>query len=505
MPAKTKKTGNRPATRATKSSQAISRKLSKRIGEHKYDMWFGHARMAIQGDQLDIATDSEFVANWIGTHFASDLRGVAEETLGKNASINVHVAPNLFGREEDDRKSSDRDDASPVAKPDSRREKNRKTDRFGQRSSSRSPALKQFSKFIVGESNRLAHSAAIRLVQDTEASPISPLFIHAECGLGKTHLLQGICHSFAETTGRPHKVRYITAEQFTNDYITAIRGNTLDRFRAKVRKLDLLAIDDVHFFSNKVRTQSEFLHTLDEIDLSGSRVVLASDEHPRKIRKFSQALISRFLSGMVVKIERPDRATRIELIRQMSVVRGLRVSQVAVEEIAAHCVGSIRELEGAITKLYALKTLINPSGDELADGGGSPSDEIGLVIAEQLFKDQGWQPTTPIRMGTILDHVCDRLAISRADLLSSGRHRRVVLARALVAYLGRDLTTQSYPEIARELGRSYHSTVHTAAQRLKKQMHENANIDLGGSEKPVPLRELVDQLRHEILKATGKS
>ena len=248
-----------------------------------------------------------------------------------------------------------------------------------------------------------------------------------------------------------------------------------------------------------------FRDTLDEIDLSGSRVVLASDEHPRKIRKFSQALISRFLSGMVVKIERPDRATRIELIRQMSVVRGLRVSQVAVEEIAAHCVGSIRELEGAITKLYALKTLINPSGDELADGGGSPSDEIGLVIAEQLFKDQGWQPTTPIRMVTILDHVCDRLAISRADLLSSGRHRRVVLARALVAYLGRDLTTQSYPEIARELGRSYHSTVHTAAQRLKKQMHENANIDLGGSEKPVPLRELVDQLRHEILKATGKS
>ncbi|MCH7601397.1 MAG: hypothetical protein IIB54_01405 [Planctomycetes bacterium] len=123
MPAKTKKTGNRPATRTTKSSQAISRKLSKRIGEHKYDMWFGHARMAIQGDQLDIATDSEFVANWIGTHFASDLRGVAEETLGKNASINVHVAPNLFGREEDDRKPSEHDDASPVAKPDSRREK----------------------------------------------------------------------------------------------------------------------------------------------------------------------------------------------------------------------------------------------------------------------------------------------------------------------------------------------------------------------------------------------
>ncbi|MCZ6835316.1 MAG: DnaA/Hda family protein [Planctomycetota bacterium] len=482
----------------TRSRKLITEKLTQRIGSHRYDMWFGHAQMKVEGDLLDIATDSEFVANWIDKHFSGDLKGIAEETLGNQASIKVHVAPDLFGRQETTRKPSELD---PVEDRSSAR-RSGSSGKTTSRHTVRVPTVRLLSEFIVGESNRLAHSSAIRLVEDDDAQLISPLFLHSECGLGKTYLLRSIGQRFGEITGRPQKVRYLTAEQFTNEYIASIRAGTLDSFRAKMRKLDLLAIDDVHFFSNKVRTQSEFLHTLDELDLAGARIAMASDEHPRHIRKFSQALISRFLSGMVVKIDRPGRTTRLELIHKFALTRGLNISEAAAEEIATHCVGSIRELEGSITKLFALKTLVHRHDEE---GDGTNHNEIGLVLAEQLFKDQGWQPSTPVRMNTILGHVCERLAISKADLMSSGRHRRVVLARALVAYLGRELTTQSYPEIARELGRSYHSTVHTAAQRLKKQMVENKPIDLGGTEKPLPLRELVDQLRHEILKATGKS
>ncbi len=497
--AKSKSTSPTTTRGKAQARQLITKMLTERIGAHKYDMWFSQARIQVDGDRLDIATDNEFAANWIDKHFALELRGVAEETLGDNASINVRVAPDLFGRNEEARAVSDHEPASKRSTKDT-------TTRHGSRTTSkrawsRSPTLRKLDEFIVGESNRLALSAATRLAQEEDAGPISPLFIHGECGLGKTHLLQGICHRFTDITGRPNKIRYLTAEQFTNEYIAAIRDGSLDSFRKKMRKLDLLAIDDVHFFSNKVRTQSEFLHTLDELDLGGARVVLACDEHPRHIKKFSQALISRFLSGMVVKIDRPDRETRLELIKNLAVVRGLNMNKAAAEEIATHCIGSIRELEGAITKLFALKTLFQ-RGDE---DGATKNDEIGLLLAEQLFKDQGWQPSIPVRMRTILEHVCERLAIGRADLMSSGRHRRVVLARALVAYLGRELTTQSYPEIARELGRSYHSTVHTAAQRLKKQMAENKPVDLGGTEKPIPLTELVDQLRHKILKATGKS
>jgi chromosomal replication initiator protein len=493
----TRKSGTdaRSGSKRRNAGDRISLALAERIGAHKFDMWFGHARMDVQGDRLDIATDSEFVANWIDKHFAGDLRNVAEDALGESACVNVRVAPDEFGRR----------DTGETAKPEAPGRRKSKRRPAAKATSDRAPQLRHLTDFVVGESNKLAHTAATRIAEDSDARSISPLFLHGDCGLGKTHLLQGICDRCTEVTGRPRKVRYVTAEQFTNEYIAAIRSNTLDSFRATVRKLDLLAIDDVHFFSNKVRTQSELLHTLDEIDLAGARVVLASDEHPRNIKKFSQALISRFLSGMVVKIDRPDRDTRFQLIRRLAVARGLQLSDAAVEEIATHCVGSIRELEGAVTKLFALKALLNRPVTADGSGGEAGSDEIGVLLAEQLFKDQGWQPTTPVRMSTILDHVCDRLAIGRADLMSSGRHRRVVLARALVAYLGRELTTQSYPEIARELGRSYHSTVHTAAQRLKRQMDENGDVDIGTTERPMPLRELVDQLRHEILKATGKT
>ncbi|MHC5024370.1 MAG: helix-turn-helix domain-containing protein, partial [Planctomycetota bacterium] len=218
--------------------------------------------------------------------------------------------------------------------------------------------------------------------------------------------------------------------------------------------------------------------------------------HPRHIKRFSQALVSRFLSGMVVKVDRPDRETRLELIRRLADARSLPINDAAMETIAARCVGSVRELEGAITKLAALRSLPGCNGH----GAGH---EVGLVLTEQLFSDHGWQPATPVRMSTVIEIVCQRLGISQTDLMGSGRHRRVVLGRALVAFLGRQLTTQSYPEIAQSIGRTYHSTVHTAAQRLRRQLEGAESVELGGPEARIDLQELVDELRHDILRATA--
>ncbi len=136
---------------------------------------------------------------------------------------------------------------------------------------------------MVGTSNRLAYSASRRLTEDPDAATISPLFIHGDCGVGKTHLLQGICRRYAEGSGHWRAVRFGTGEKFTDEYLAAIRTPTMDAFRKRCRTRELLAIDYVHFLSNKVATQSEFLHTLDAIDLTGARVALASDEHPRQI------------------------------------------------------------------------------------------------------------------------------------------------------------------------------------------------------------------------------
>jgi chromosomal replication initiator protein len=496
------------SSRDVSAVRQIGRRLAAQIGTHKYDMWFGHTQLHVEGTRLEVATDSPFVAQWIGAHFADELKGAAREALGSKARIDVRVAPELSprhlardpeGPDRPPRGQGGRDEATlrhhraPSAKRRDRR---------------RAPSLRRLDEFIVGESNRLAYSAARRLIEDPEALPISPLFVHGDCGVGKTHLLQGICQHFARLSDRPQAVRYVTGEQFTNEYIAAIRAGSIDGFRCRIRKLDLLAIDDIHFLSNKVRTQSEFLHTLDAIDLTGARIVLASDEHPRLIKRFSQALISRFLSGMVVRIDRPDRTTRLEIVKRLAATRRLRMSEAAIDTIASRCVGSVRELEGAVTKLAALHSLAadgTPDGKDRPGGPEAMGQEIGLVLTEQLFKDHGWQPPTPVRLGTVIEMICQRLAVSRADLMGSSRHRRVVLGRALVAYLGREMTTHSYPEIAAGLGRSYHSTIHTAEQRLRRQMAEEHMVDLGEAQHPMPLKELVDQLRHEIMKATAKS
>ncbi|MDG2055259.1 MAG: DnaA/Hda family protein [Phycisphaerales bacterium] len=509
------------------ASKKIARTLEDRLGTQKYDMWFAHARLDIEGNCLNVITNSQFTANWIDKNFAADLKQVAQETIGETAEILVSFAPHLFEdsspgstsspstsaedraeapQQTEQKKSSrgdrgwhqwqDRDD-SPSAPPPARWG----TSRDGHLTAAGSPlprhsSLRPLEHFIVGKSNQLAYAAAIRLSSDPNAASHSPLFIHGECGVGKTHLLQGVCRKFLQSCDRPDAVRYVTGEQFTNEYIAAVRTQTLDAFRQRHRRLDLLAIDDVHFLSNKVRTQSEFLHTLDAIDLTGSRIVLASDEHPRHIKRFSNALISRFLSGMVVCVDRPDRETRRRLIVQLANQRGLRINDAAIDMITGNCVGSVRELEGAITKLGALQSI----GKQ--DSGGEQGT-IGRLLAEQLFKGDTWQPSTPVRIGTIMQAVCDRLTISQADLIGSSRQRTVTLARGVVAYMGRKMTALSYPEIAQALGRSYHSTIHTAAKRIAHRIEAEDRVDIPGEAEPIDLRELTDQLRHEVRRQTS--
>jgi chromosomal replication initiator protein len=468
------------------ATRTVSERLAKRVGHHKYDMWFSHAtRIDVDGERVQVAANSRFVADWIDSHFLSELRSVAHEAIGERARVDVRVAPELFAPA-----------PAPSARGPTPTSANGRTGGSPTRTAPRRPnrrnaGLRCLADFVVGPSNQLAFTAAKRVAEDPTATELSPLFIYGECGVGKTHLLQGTAQAFAAWSKRGDAVRYVTAEQFTNEYINAVRGNTIDAFRKRTRRLDLLAIDDVHFLSNKVATQNEFLHTIDAIDLAGCQVVLASDEHPRRLG-FGQALSSRFVAGMVVKIERPDRATRIRLIHKLAASRRFRISDAAAETIAARCAGSVRELEGAVNKLAALRLL--------SDG----PEQVGLVLVEQLFADGSWRPKTPLRIDAVVDEVCARLVVNRAELMGTVRHRRVVAARGLITYLARELTTLSYPEIAQALGRKHHSTVHTAAKRVARDLREQRRIDVGENGDAVTLNELVDQLRHQILRAARK-
>ncbi|MHC4108747.1 MAG: DnaA ATPase domain-containing protein [Planctomycetota bacterium] len=491
MPTQPHTARKRPSSSST-AARRVAKELEQCIGLHKYDMWFAPlTRLSVQGDRLQVATDSPFAASWIENHFASDLEGAARSALGECARIEICVAPEMF--RSDNGTSPTTGNGAP---PPQRRHPATNGGAARPKPSRRTGGLRRLEDVVVGPSNKLAYSAARRLCEEPDGGLTSPLFIHGECGVGKTHLLQGISQRYAELSGHWGSVRFVTGEQFTNEYLTAIRRNTVDAFRKRSRTRELLAIDDVHFLSNKVATQSEFLHTIDAMDLSGARIVLASDEHPRTIKRFSQALISRFLSGMVVKIDRPDREMRLKLVERFAASRALRLSPAAIDAIADDHVGSVRELEGAVTKLAALRAVASPEAGNKV---------VGLSLVEQLLRERAWRPATPVRIATVIETVCERLAVARGDLLGPRRHRRVVLARGLIAHLGRELTTLSYPELADALGRAHHSTMHTAARRLREQLGRQEMIDVGNGGSPMDLRELVDDLTHGVLRATSQT
>lgn len=474
--------------------RTVAGRLAERIGAREFDMWFGHStELKVSANHLEVCTGSPVAAEWITRHFGEALEGIAREVMGETSDVEVRYAPDLAPaggttrpapRErapEPSPNGSTRSSNTAFAPPQTRPNRS---------SGSALPLRYRLEEFVVGSSNALGFGAAERIAEDRDPHGLTALFLFGECGVGKTHLLQGVCRRHLERFPGAI-VRYTTGEQFTNEFIASVRGNTIDQFRQRLRQVDLLAIDDVHFLANKQQTQSEFLHTLDTIDLSGARVVLASDEHPSQIQSFSQRLVSRFMKGMVVEMARPDRETRQQIVRRMAALRGLRLNDAAVELIVTNCVGSVREIEGALTKLAALRMLSPAVGGDDA--------EVGVVLVERLFQDR--QPArTPLRVATILDTVCRKLGVEKSELLASSRHRRIVLARGLVSYLARELTTLSYPEIARAIGRRNHSTVLTAGRRLQEQLERSESVELDPQAGSIALRELVDQLRHDLIR-----
>ncbi|MBM4112825.1 MAG: AAA family ATPase [Phycisphaerae bacterium] len=472
----------------------IAGRLRTALGSQRYRLWFdGGARMRVDGSEVRVEATTQFVADWIGRNFRQELETAARAALGEQASVRLGVS----GDPLPDRKGTYDDDIA------ARRVRARLSHAAGTTPAARPPTdagavmdaaparrteWRKLEDFVVGDGNRVAFDAS-RRVGESAPPEIHNLFLHGGVGLGKTHLLQGICQRRRERFPR-ERIRYTTGEQFTNEYVSSVRNGTLDAFRARMRRVDLLCIDDVHFIANKVATQNEFLHTLDAIDRVG-RVVLASDEHPRQIRRVSEALLSRFMAGAVVRVDAPDRATRTAIAVRLAERRGMRLTPEAADAIAGTCVGSVREIEGAMARIAA---------HALVEGAAEAAISAALA-ARALREERTLRANGPLRPEEIVAQVSRRTGVDPGQLTDGSRHRRVVLARGLAVHLIRELTTLSYPEIARQFfGREGHSSALGADRRVRRQLERDESVpDLPGG--PISLRELVDQLRHGLLRA----
>lgn len=480
------------------SVERILERVSREVGSDGFSRYFRHqTRVRYVDGRLDVTVPTGFVAELIGKRFGPSLVRAAQEEMGTEPAVELrfNVDRTAFDASGD---AAVTDEAAAIAPPPPPRRAP------ARREPGRDPGRYLLEDFVVGDSNRLAFTAAERLAEPDCPRSFSPLFIHGACGLGKTHLLQGVAHRFRERHPGLNVV-YTTAEAFTNDYVNAVRAGRLDVFRKTYRAIRLLCIDDVQFLSNKHATQGELLHTFDAIDLGGARIVLASDEHPRQVRKLSAALVSRFMAGMVVKLDAPDPALRQRIVARLAERRGLTVEPAAAALIAARCSPpgqscSVRDIEGAITRIQAVRRL-HP---EFAAGS-----DIGLVVT-RLALCAGESPCTtglrrPVRAEQIIDEVCRTLRVEHSDLVGRGRHKRVVLARSVAAHLCRGMTTMSFPEIARAMGRPNHSTIVTACKRIQDQLEDASALDLGADSVPelagLNLRGLIDQVRDDIARS----
>jgi chromosomal replication initiator protein len=469
----------------------IAERLKRELGPEQFERHFGgQTRLAVAAGVLKIIVPSGYQADLIERRFGEQVRRVLE-TLGKplRPEFSVERAvqpPTLPGR------------ATPIVKPAPAAPKTGDAVRM------------TFDGFVVGRANRLAYSAAVRLAEDE--TPVPPIFVHGTCGLGKSHLLRAAAGRFTER--RPGAlVRYVTAEAFTNEFIQAVRANRVDQFRRTYRRVDLLCVDDVHFFAGKDATQTELLHTLDAVQIDGARLLLASDEHPKEIAKLSERLVSRFMAGAVVKIDVPDPELREKLVRHLAERRGLRVDEPALRLIAdrsARAVGSlggfggsVREIEGLLNQVDAVHRLLPEVGSNGVIGVGTVRRALGLDDQPGGHGAAGaGRLRRPVAAETVITEVCRELSVDLPDFMGKGRHKRVVLARSLVASMCRRLTTMSFPEIARSMGRSNHSTIITAQRRIDRQLAEDTgkplSAELAAGHAGSTLRELAAFLSKKV-------
>ena len=468
----------------TQQLQRLAGAIEQLVGRQRFSVWFDKStklRLRADGPEpgLEISVPNEFISDWITKHFSKAVQDAAGETMGCSLPVHFVVAPRLFedagvGDLFDPSKPKPRPPADPRVLAEGKMPAmSGETAMDGTLRGSggvvgfdtpRSPGgpfgsgvgrprlRHDLDSFIVGPGNQVAYECAADVADNPGGGRYNPLFIHGNVGLGKTHLLQGLCRRFAKQHPTA-RWAYLTGEEFTNEFLVALRNNKVDAFRRRVRDLDLLVIDDVHFLGGKKATQEEFLHTFNAIEALGKQVVMASDAHPKTIASFGESLINRFVSGMVVRVDPPNKQMRMDLLKTLAGRQNVKLSAETLDWIATRVTQNVRELEGAVTRISAHVRL-----------GGHEAD---VRLAQSVLVDLDRHLNQPIRPDQIFDAVCEFFVLERRELMSGRRQRTISLARSTAMYLVRKTTSLSYPEIAGRMGKRNHSTVISACRRVE--------------------------------------
>ena len=318
-----------------------------------------------------------------------------------------------------------------------------------------------FDTFVIGSSNRFAHAASFA-VAESPAKAYNPLFIYGGSGLGKTHLLHAIGH-YAQSLGNAKSVRYVSTEEFTNDFINSLRDDKTSAFQRRYRDVDILLIDDIQFLETRERTQEEFFHTFNTLHNANKQIVISSDRSPRQLATLEDRMRTRFEWGLLADIQPPDLETRIAILQKKAAQERMYAPPDVLEFIASRVSNSIRELEGALIRVTAFASLTRST--------------VELSLAEEVLQDFIPDGSGPeINADQIMAATSEYFGVSLEDLRGHSRSRVLVNARQVAMYLCRELTDLSLPRIGQAFGGRDHTTVMHADRKIRQQMAERRSL-----------------------------
>ena len=416
-----------------------------------WQTWIAPLKADHTDSALTLEAPSEFHRSWVRDRYLSALRRATAEIYGPDIEIRLDVAEEGPAATQTPEPVEQPTESAPAPKQP----------RLPMSGESRLISKYTFENFVVGSSNRFANAAAMA-VAEQPGSQYNPLFIYADAGLGKTHLLHAVGHHRSELAPGSI-VRYVTSEQFFNEFINGIRRKRMDEFKARYRTIDLLLLDDVQFFDGKEQILEEFFHTFNSLYEAGKQLVITSDRHPKHLSTLEDRLRSRFEWGLLTDIQTPDVETRLAILRSNAEFAPTPVPQDVLEFIADSVATNIRELEGALTRVTAYAALTH--------------EQISLDMAQEVLRDLvPTADTKPLTVDDIIDRVAHYSGATRDDLLGPSRRQPLARHRQVAMYLCREYTDLSLPKIGKAFGNRDHTTVLHAVDKIKTLMRTDADI-----------------------------
>jgi len=460
---------------------ALRAAVADRVGKERFDLWFGATgRFELDGDALTVVVPNRFFQRWLRANFCHHIELACRDTLGRVPSLEFRVDPNLSATpaaKTSSNADSHTENGGPpraesiASSPSSRPKTPQPTppteashpdpSPVGPPSANGRRRFANLESFVTGPTSQLAHAAADSVAR--RPGELSPLLVYGPTGVGKTHLLEGVW-----TAVRKHHPRttviYLTAEQFTTDFLQALRGSGVPSFRRKYRSVDVLVLDDLQFFRGKRATQIELLYTIDTLLKHRRQLVLAADRPPEEISDMGPELTGRLASGIACRIEPPDYRTRLGIVTRMADRFGMRVPEEVKQYVASHLTSHARELSGALCRLRATSQAL-----------GRP---ITLALAEEELAELIRASRRTVRLPDIEKAMCDAFGLEPKTLQSGAKSKCVSHPRMLAMWLARKYTRSALSEISTYFGRRSHTTVISAQKRVDRWLADGQSIEL---------------------------